>query len=157
MEFFIMAVPRPPINIESNKIKELRDWINQYLNAEDTNGELDLNRAQRNINYCAGDFYTNLNGIYMQEEFKLRQLESDLSKIKAIQYDKIKRFTDYVVESAGIKILLDGNEEVRKKQLELDKQEAYLDFLDRSLKQFSFYSNKVEIMLKAREAQERYG
>lgn len=151
-----MAIPQPPISIDQPKIIKLRDWINQYLNCEDANGVLDLEKAQRNINYSAGDFYTNLNGLYMQEEFKFHEIESDLAKIKAIQYDKIKRFTDYVVESANIKILLDGNEEVRTKQLELDKVGAYLDFLDRTLKQFSFYSNKVDVMIKAREAYNRF-
>lgn len=151
-----MTVPTPPIHIESKKIQQLRDWVNQYLNVENEHGVLDLEKAQRNINYCAGDFYTNLNGIYMQEEFKLRQLEDDLSKIKAIKYDEIKRFTDYQVESNGVKILLDGSSEVREKQLELSKQEAYLDFLDRTLKQFSYYSNKVEVMIKAREFDYKY-
>lgn len=152
-----MAVPNPPISIESKKIQQLRDWVNQYLHVETVDGELDIDKAMTNINYCAGNFYTNLNGIYMQEEFKLHQIESDLDKIKAIKYDEIKRFTDYQVESAGVKILLDGSKEVREKQLEYNKQKAYLEFLDRTLKQFSFYANKIEVMIKARETKEKYG
>jgi len=152
-----MSTPNPPISIESQKIQKLRDWVNQFLHIETVDGELDIDKAMSNINYSAGNFYTNLNGIYMQEEFKLHQIENDLAKVKALKYDEIKRFTDYQVESAGVKIILDGSTEVREKQLEYSKQKAYLEFLDRTLKQFSFYAGKVDVMIKARETKEKYG
>ncbi len=146
-----------PIEIKNKKIIRLRDWVNQYLEIEDENGVLDIDRAMRNINYSAGNFYSNLNGILMQERFKLTDIEGDLNRIRAQQYDKVKRFTDYQVDSSGIKLLVEGNEAVIAKKREYDMQAEYVDYIDRTMKQFSFYSNKVDTMIKARETKERYG
>lgn len=149
--------PAVPVEITNQKIAKLRDWMNQYLEAEMPDGSIDLDKAQRNINYSAGNFYTNLNGLYLQEDLKRAQIESDLNHLKALKYDEVKRFTDYPIEKDGVSILIAGSENVRKKQLEYDKQVAYLAFLERALKQFGFYSNKVDVMIRAKEFDFKYG
>ena len=146
-----------PIQIGNKKIEALRDWVDEFLKIENDDGILDIDRAMRNISYSASTFYSNLNGIMMKEAFKLTEIEADLKRIRAKQYDKVKRFTDYQVDSNGIKILVDGNEDVIQKQKEYDKQKEYLAYLDRTMKQFDYYAKKIEVMMKARENKERYG
>lgn len=148
---------KAPIEINNVKIQRLKNWVDGFLKIEDDDGVLDIDRAMRNINHSASTFYSNLNGIMMQESFKLSEIEADLNRIKAHQYDKVKRFTDYQVDSNGIRILVDGNEDVIKKQVEYDKQKQYISYLDRTMKQFDYFAKKVEVMLKAREWKDRYG
>jgi len=146
-----------PINIQNSHIKKLKDYLDTFFNHEDSDGNLDLDRMQRNVAYNAGNMYTNISGILFQEELKLAQIEADLKQIKAKKYDEIKRITAYTIEATGIKLLLDGSEDVRKKQLEYDRQYAYVQFLLRAMQQLTYYGNKIDTVLKREEIRFKYG
>ena len=147
-----------PVNITANKIKLLRDHINANFNAFDDKDNLDLDKCQRNVAYSAGNIYTNYNGLLMQEEQKLAAIKEDLSTIKAIAYDEIKRSVlAYDVDAKGTIIMLEGHAKVSQKQKEYDNQKAYVEFLDRTVKQLSFYANAVRVMIEREQLRERYG
>ena len=147
-----------PVNITTERIKRLRDHINANFNAFDDSDNLDLDKCQRNVAYSAGNVYTNYNGLLMQEEQKLAAIKSDLATIKAIAYDEIKRSVlAYDVDSKGTLIMLEGHSTVSQKQKEYDNQKAYVDFLDRTVKQVSFYANAVKVMIEREHLRERYG
>lgn len=147
-----------PVNITADRIKKLRDHINANFNAFNDAGDLDLDKCQRNVAYSAGNIYTNYNGLLMQEEQKLATIKEDLAKIKAIAYDEIKRSVlAYDVDVKGTAIMLEGHSKVSQKQKEYDDQKAYVEFLDRTVKQLSFYANAVRVMIEREHLRERYG
>lgn len=147
-----------PIDITNEKIAKLRDHINSNFDAVNPDGSLNLDKAQRNVAYSIGNIYTNYNGLLLQEKHKLIDIETDLKMIKAITYDEIKRTQlAYDVDSKGVLVILDGHEKVRKKQSEYDKQQAYVEFLENTLKQIGYYANGVRVMLQKEEIKLKYG
>lgn len=146
-----------PVKITTQKIAALRDHINNAFNAFDDQGELDLDKCQRNVAYSIGNTYTNYNGLLLQEKIKLAEINDKLKELRAIAYDKVKRFTDYPVDASNIKTLVDGSADVRKKQLEYDKQLSYVEFIEFTLKQLGYYSNGVKTLLQAEEIRNKYG
>lgn len=146
-----------PIKITNEKIKALRDHINNAFNAFGDDGELDLDKCQRNVAYSIGNTFTNYNGLLLQERHRLSEIESDLKELKAIAYDKVKRFTDYVVDASNVKTLVEGSKDVRQKQLEFDKQSSYVLFLESTLKQIGYYANGVKVLIQREELRARFG
>ena len=146
-----------PVDITNEKIAKLRDHINSNFDAVNSDGSLNLDKAQRNVAYSIGNIYTNYNGLLLQEKHKLIDIETDLKSIKAVAYDEIKRTQlAYDVDSKGVSVILEGHEKVRKKQLEFDKQQAYVEFLENTLKQIGYYANGVRVMLQREEIKLKY-
>jgi hypothetical protein len=148
---------KQPIDISNDKISKLRDHINNNFNAFNENGELQLDKCQRNVAYSIGHVYTNYNGLLMQERHKLDEIREQLSFYKAKAYNDIKMNKAYDIDAKGMTLLLEGHEEVRKKQLEYDKQETYIKFLEYTVKQIGYYANGVNVMLRREELRAKYG
>jgi hypothetical protein len=154
-----LSASKVPVDITSEQIKKLVEHINGNFHnvAEEDPETVDLDKAQRNVAYSIGNVFTNYNGLLLQERHKLCEIQGDLKHLKAIAYDKIKRFTKYTVDTTYIKVLIEASEDVRIKQIEHDKQLAYVEFLKNTLNQVTFYSNGVKTMLQREELRARYG
>jgi len=153
-----MASDEIPISITSEHIIKLKNHINNTFNAFNADGEVDLDKCQRNVAYSSGNIYTNYNGLQFQEQIKLNQIAEDLAKIKAIAYDDIKRTKlAYDIDSKGTNVILEGHEGVRAKQREYDDQNAYVEFLKRTVSQLQYYANSVNVILKREEVRAKYG
>lgn len=148
----------PPVHLTSEKMQKLVDHINANFNAHDEDGNLDLDKCQNNVAYNIGHIYTNYNGLLLQERLKLADIKSDLSIIRDKAYHEIKmKRAAYDVDSAGMKLKIEGSEEVAKKQREYDKQEAYVKFLENVVRQVSSYAAGVKTALYREEIRIRYG
>ena len=146
-----------PVDITKEKIKKLTDHINNNFNVADGSGSLMLDKCQRNVAYSIGHVYTNYNGLLLQEKHKLAEIKEQLSLLKAKAYNEIKMNKAYDIDARGMTLLLEGHEEVRRKQLEYDKQDDYVKFLDYTVKQIGYYANGVNVMLRREEIRYKYG
>lgn len=146
-----------PVEITNKKIEKLRDHINNNFNAFDENGNLILDKCQRNVAYSIGHVYTNYNGLLLQEKHKLAEIKEQLSLLKAKAYTEVKTQAKFDVDAKGMTLLIDGHQEVRLKQMEYDKQSDYVDFLDNTVKQIGYYANGVNVMLRREEIRIKSG
>jgi hypothetical protein len=147
-----------PTTITVGQLEKLKNHINNRFNAFDANGELDLDQAQRNIAYSIGNWFNNYNGLLLKERQKLAEIEGELLQSKALAYDDIKMSKiKYDLDSAGTRVMLDGHKFVVPKNIERDKQKAYVHFLESAVKQIGYYANGVKIMLQREELKARYG
>ena len=148
---------KPPVNITSEKMQKLVDHINANFNNHTPEGEVDLDRCQNNVAYNIGHIWSNYNGLLMQERMKLADIKSDLAIVREAAYHEIKmKKAAYDIDSAGMKIKIDGTETVAHKQREYDKQEAYVKFLESLMRQISAYAAGVKTMLYREEIKFRY-
>ena len=75
------------------------------------------------------------------------------SEIKSPIPKKIK----YDLDAKGQQIMVDAHELTRAKQMEYDKQNAYVEYLKNAVNQIGFYSNGVDKILKRAEIKGKYG
>lgn len=145
------SVLNPNVDITNERIINLRDYINTTFNAFDSEGNLDLDKMQRNVAYSIGNIYTDFSGLLMQERFKLAEVEDALKAVKATALLEIKKNQQFQLNYKEIDIVLAAHHDVREKQLEFDKQSAYVDFLDRAVKQIGYYANGVRTIFQREE------
>jgi len=147
-----------PGTITKEQMQKIKDHINNRFNVFDKHGNVDLDKCQLNVGYAISNYYTNYNGILLKEKQKLAEIEEQLKLVKAKAYDEIKTSKiKYDLDSKGFTIMLEGHESVRAKKLEYDKQSAYVDFWDNTVKQISFYANSVKVIMQRAEVKGRYG
>lgn len=141
-----------PTTITLGQFKKLQDHINNRFNAFDETGNINYEKLQRNVAYAISSWYTNYNGLLLKEKQKLAEISSELKLAKATAYHDIKMTkAKYDIDARGLGIMVDGHEITRAKQLEFDKQQAYVDYLDNAVKQIGFYSNGVDKILRLQE------
>lgn len=149
---------QPPVQLTNEKMKKLTDHVNANFNVHDIDGNIDLDRCQNNVAYNIGHIYTNYNGLLLQERMKLADIKSDLSIIRDKTYHDIKmKRAAYDVDSAGMKIKIDGTKEVALKQREYDQQDAYVKFLELTVRQISTYAAGAKTIMFREEIKGRYG
>ena len=148
---------RPAVNLTSEKMQKLVEHINANFNNHNEDGELDLDKCQNNVAYNIGHIYNNYNGLLMQERMKFAEIKADLAIVRDKAYHDIKmKKAAYDIDSAGMKIKIDGTESVAIKQREYDKQEAYVKFLEGLMRQISTYAAGVKTILYREEIKFRY-
>lgn len=141
-----------PTTLTLGQFKKLKDHINNRFNAFDEKGNIDYEKLQRNVAYSISSWQTNYNGLLLRERQKLAEISSELKLAKANAYNDIKMSKiKYDLDAKGLSIMVDGHEYTRTKQLEYDKQQAYVDYLDNAVKQIGFYSNGVDKILRLQE------
>jgi hypothetical protein len=147
-----------PSTITIEQLTKLKNHINERFNIFDNEGHIDLDRCQLNVGYALGQYYTNYNGLLLKERQKLADIEGELSLLKVQAYDDIKMTKiKYDVDAKGMALLLEGHDLVRPKQVECDKQKAYVQFLENTLRQIGNYANGVKTILQRTEMKARYG
>jgi hypothetical protein len=147
-----------PTTITLNQFKKLQKHINDRFNAFDSNNELDLDKCQRNVAYSIGNWYTNYNGLLLRERQKLAEIEGELKLARAKAYDNIKMSKiKYDLDARGMNIMVDGHEITRQKQVEYDKQAAYVEYLKNAVAQIGYYANGVDKIFRRVELKGRYG
>jgi len=155
---FKIAMTDVPTTITINQFEKLKKHINDKFNVFDANGDVDLERCQRNIGYSIGNWYSNYNVLLLRERQKLSEIASDLALARAealhdIKMTKIK----YDLDARGMHIMTEGHQLTRAKQMEYDKQKAYVEYLDATVKQIGFYGNNIDRILKCIEVEHKYG
>ena len=63
----------------------------------------------------------------------------------------------YDLDTTGMKLMVEGHEEVRPARLEVENQKSYINFLEETLGQLKFFANKVDTIIKCKEIQLRCG
>lgn len=147
-----------PTTITLKQFTKLKNHINKRFDAFDDKGEVDLDKCQRNVAHSIGNWYTNYNGLLLKERQKLAEIESGLKLAKAKAYDDIKMSKiKYDLDARGLNIMVEGHELTRIKQIEYDKQNAYVEYLNNAVKQIGFYANGVDKILKRADIKGKYG
>jgi len=152
-------MPESPARITKEMVERLRERINENFNIfEEDNETIDLEKAQLKVAYNMGRVFTNYNGILMLERQILATLERNLDLAEAKAYDNIKMTKiKYDLDTAGMKLMVKGHEEVRPVRLEVENQKSYITFLEETLGQLKFFANKVDTIIKCKEIQLRCG
>jgi len=155
---FKIAMTDVPTTITLNQFNKLKKHIDDKFNVFDADGEIDLDKCQRNVGYSIGNWYSNYNVLFLREKQKLAEIASDLALARAealhdIKMSKIK----YDLDSRGMNIMIEGHQLTRAKQMEYDKQKAYVEYLEATVKQVGFYANSVDKILKRVEIKGKYG
>jgi len=146
-----------PTTITVEQLQKLKDHINNRFNGFDANGNLDLDKCQRNIAYSISNWFNNYNGLLLKERQKLGEIEGELALAKAQAYDNIKMSDiKYDVDTKGMGLILEGHKLVLPKKIERDKQKAYTQFLENAVKQIGYYANGVKIMIMREDQKHRY-
>ena len=141
-----------PTTLTLGQFKKLQNHINKRFNAFDEKGNIDYEKLQRHVAYSISSWQTNYNALLMREKQKLAEISSALKLAKAQAYDDIKMSKiKYDLDARGLNIMVEGHELMRAKQLEYDKQQAYVDYLDYAVRQIGFYSNGVDKILRLHE------
>jgi len=96
--------------------------------------------------------------LLLRERQKLAEIDSELKLAKATALNDIKMSKiKYDLDAKGQQIMIDGHELTRSKQMEYDKQQAYVDYLKNAVSQIGFYANGVDKILRRAEIKGRYG
>jgi hypothetical protein len=149
--------PAPPIEITNEKIIKLKEWLNDKLDVFDDNGEIDIDKVQRNTAFHMGHFFININGLLMQAKMQMANLQNEYAEAYANEIENQKRNKKFDLDSTQFKFYLIGQESIRKIQLSIDKNSAYIDFLKECLNKVNRYANDAKLILQAEELKQRLG
>lgn len=155
---FKIAMTDVPTTITLNQFNKLKKHIDDKFNVMGDDGEVDLDKCQRNVAYSIGNWYSNYNVLLLRERHKLSEIDGDLKLARAealhdIKMSKIK----YDLDARGMNIMIEGHQLTRAKQLEYNKQKDYVDYLEGTVKQISYYANSIDKILKCVEIKHKYG
>ena len=145
-----------PVNIKKSQLKALREHINERFNIFGPDGKIDIEKCQMNVGYAIGSYYTTYNGLLMREKHKLAEVVSALNLAKAKAYDDIKmEKIKYDLDSRGMGLMVEGHELVREKKVDFDKQTAYVEFLENTVKQIGYYTNGIKTIFEGEKLRVR--
>lgn len=145
-----------PITITNEKLQKIKDHVDKKFNVFDEQGNIDLDKCQRSVGYAL-NIYANYNGILLKERHKLADINNELKLVNATTLHELKMSRNkYDLNAKESNTMLEGAENIRKKQLEYDKQHAYVEFWDNIVKQVGYYNKAVEVILRAAEIKARY-
>jgi hypothetical protein len=137
-----------PININEKMIMRLKEYVNELFQIHDASGNVDLQKTQYSLSYLIGEKQTEINGLLMQEKQKLCDIESSLKTLRARTYHNLKsNRIPYDINEQGYITLVDGSEEVVKKENEMKKQKVYVEFLESTLSQIRYFTNGAKQLI----------
>jgi len=151
------ATEESRIEIRKEQLEKVRKHIEDKFNIIDARGNIDLDKCQLAVGYALNT-YTNYNGVLLKEKHLLAEIEEQLKLARSGAYNDIKmRKIKYDLDSKGMNITLEGHVLVKAKKLEYDKQAAYVEFWENTVKQVSFYANSIKVIMQRAEIKGRYG
>ena len=140
-------------------IQKLQNYCKRTFNVFLPNSQrIDLTKAQTMMAYNAGDIYTDFNALLLQERQVLADLKGDYQSSKATAFDMIKRDRKrgYDLSSNDIKIFIDGHPLVTDALKKVNKQTAFVHYLENMVNQISYYSNAMGKILEAEKLKRTY-
>ena len=149
--------PNPPIEITNDKVIKLKEWLEDKLDAFDEYGEIDIQKLERNTAFHMGHFFVNVNGLLMQAKMQMANLQNEYAEAYATEIENQKRNKKFDIDSTNFKYYIIGQPAIRKLQLSIDKNSAYIDFLKECLNKINRYANDAKVILQAEELKQRLG
>ena len=136
-----------PKVLTNKKIIELNRYMSKTLSSTDENGRPDIEKIVQNAACNMGDAFLNIDGILLQEENKLSEIENNLKNIKATTYDNMMRTKlPYEATNDGIKTMVDGQPQTLQKQHEYNQQKNYVEYLKRLISSIQYYPRNAKAM-----------
>jgi len=134
--------------IDDEEIKKLRDFMTQTLKSTDDKGKPDMERIRDNSAFNMGDNAFEITGLLFQESIKLETMEAQLRELMGVKYDTLMNTRlGWSPTNEGIRIMLEGDEDVSKLMLEVAKQRLYVKLLSTSQEIIRFYPKNAQCLI----------
>lgn len=139
-------------------LTKLDEYCKRTFNVFDANGRINLEKAQVMMAYNAGDIYVEFNTLLFQERQVMADLKGDAETAKATAFDLIKRDRQrgYDLSSTDIKIFIDAHPLVNDATKKLNKQTAFVNYIDNMVRQIAYYSNAMGKVIEAEKVKRMY-
>lgn len=139
----------------TQKINLLYEFMESYFNVYTANGDLDLDKSQKNVAYATGFAFTEINCLILEENIKLAKIKEELVDIKSIAYDELKRSV-MLFDIKATDNMLKEHKKVKPKQFEYDDQKAYINNLKQLLSKLGNYSAHIHNKIQEEYTRERF-
>jgi hypothetical protein len=120
-------------------------------------GKPDIKKVEDNLMYNMGENYSFLNALLMKETQVLNQIESDMNTVRAQAILDTKKTLRFELSKDGFDSMVNAVPAYNEKKLEYNNQKAFVDYLERSLKRMSYFSNTVKVFNETFAIDREYG
>jgi hypothetical protein len=145
-------------HITDADILKLEAYCKRTYNVFDVHGNIDFEKAKNMIAYNAGDVYVEFNSLLLQERHVMADISADVNTSKANAFDSIKRDRSrgYDLTATDMKLFIEGHPLVVEQCKRLNKQKAFVNFLQNMLDQLGYYTNTVKTLIEAEKVKRMY-
>ena len=135
-------------HVENKEIKKLRDFMMFYLDSTDDEGKISLDKIMNNATYNMGEAAAEICGLLFQEKLKLETYEDEYRRKKREVYETTMN-TRYAWSptSEGVRIMVDGDEQLSEIKHNMEKQRLYIEFLTQCQEAIRYYPRNAKALI----------
>lgn len=135
------------INVDDN-IEKLADWMKDKVRTKNKKGKFDVDIMLQNMVENIGDGQINANGLLMQAQLQLADMEDDLAKKWAKQFEILMNSRQpFEKTKDNVTMYLSGKEEIADLNLRIKKKKAYIENLKGFADAVRYYPKNVQTIL----------
>lgn len=133
------------------RVKKMRDFLSQVTDSTDDQGRPDLEKIISNGTYNIDASITgDITILILQEKIKLANLKSVYAKKKhAVYLEKQNSRYGFVPSNEGMRIMVDGDDTIADLNCKIERQELYIEFLEKCEKRVIAYKYGTDSIVEA--------
>ena len=135
------------VNLDSN-IEKLADWMKDKVRTKNKKGKFDVDIMLENMLENIGDGQINANGLLMQAQIQLADLEKERVALWAEEFEKLMNSRQpFEKTKDNVTMFLSGKEAIAKLDLRIKKKRAYIENLKGFADAVRYYPKNVQTIL----------
>ena len=148
----IPVIPQPTdengvVTVNEN-IEKLADWMKDKVKTKNKQGKFDVDIMLQNMVENIGDGQINANGLLMQAQLQLADLEKERATKWGEQFEKLMSSRQpFEKTKDNVNMYLSGKAEIADLDVRIKKKQAYIDNLKGFADAVRFYPKNVQTIL----------
>lgn len=149
----IPVIPQPTdengVATVDENIEKLADWMKNKVKTKNKQGKFDIDIMLQNMVENIGDGQINANGLLMQAQLQLADMEKERATKWGEQFEKLMSSRQpFEKTKENVNMYLSGKAEIANLDVRIKKKQAYIENLKGFANAVRFYPNNVQTILE---------